>query len=440
MLNEETPGLGMLAKSGKERWSGASVHTAQRTGRNRAYRVTGSANSGAGFPNPGRQTIGNFTIGCRLMHATGGLEAFAQAASQGSEGAFESILQAEVRGLIADSKKDLEVDFFGNELGILAKVNGDPAGATVTLDAIGDDPAASSLIAFVDNGNRYFSAGQRVEFVDEVDGTVRGTVGVLASVATANRTQFTMDAAIAAIENDDLVVRAGTWTSGAGGGAAAGFSYTGLESIIDDADASTLPSDVGVGNGAGGYNLDSLQGVDRSTAAGQYAQSTVIDLANVGLTQENLHNLVYAIEEKGNSYPDVFLCPRSVQFLVANTMTIDVRYQPQVFPGGFKAKTLLFNGGDKDIAIVVSRECPWGRLYALNFEAIEEFVLQDYELIETDGSFLRQDALGGDVWDFTMRKFSNIGSLDPRSLGKIVRIGGVNTPFFGLGAGRVYDL
>ena len=84
MLNEETPGLGMLHKSGKESWGGDSVRTAQRTGRNRSYRVTGTANSGAAFPGVGRQTIGNFTIGCRLLHATGGLEAFAQAASQGS--------------------------------------------------------------------------------------------------------------------------------------------------------------------------------------------------------------------------------------------------------------------------------------------------------------------------------------------------------------------
>ena len=66
------------------------------------------------------------------------------------------------------------------------------------------------------------------------------------------------------------------------------------------------------------------------------------------------------------------------------------------------------------------------------------FVLQDFEMIETDGSVLRQDSGGGDAWNFSYRHFANIASRAPNRLGKMVRIGGADESF-GAGAGRLYD-
>ena len=66
------------------------------------------------------------------------------------------------------------------------------------------------------------------------------------------------------------------------------------------------------------------------------------------------------------------------------------------------------------------------------------FTLTDFEMIETDGSVLRQDSGGGDVWNFSFRMFGNMGSRQPNALGKMVRIGGGDEGF-GVAAARLYD-
>ena len=69
---------------------------------------------------------------------------------------------------------------------------------------------------------------------------------------------------------------------------------------------------------------------------------------------------------------------------------------------------------------------------------MHNYVLRDIELIEEDGSVLRQSGGGGDEWDFSFRAFFNLGTTQPNALGKMVRIGGADEAF-GIGAARVYD-
>lgn len=428
-LNNETPGLGMLKRTGRDAWSGAEVRLASRIGRNRSYRTTSTAREAAALPNAGRQTWDNFVVGCVLLHGTGGLTAFGAAATSSSEGAFAPMLKTEIQGMVADAKKDMEIDFFGTELGVLGQVDGDPgAGVTVTMDQ------AQSLVAWLSHGNRYLSPDMEIAFLSADGATV--TNGTIASVATANRTQFDLTAAAAAIADNDLIIRRGSVAAGAGAGAAAGFCFAGLESIISDDPSvtATLPAQAA----AGGYELDIFQGVNRNTATNSYALASVIDMANANLTRNTLNNLVHRVEEKSGMYPDVFLTHRSVQTAIADLMVGDQRYAPQEFPGGFKATSLVWNAGDRDIPIVVARECPFDRLYALNFDCIERFILTDFELIETDGAVLRQAAAGGDDWVFSYRFFGQIGSRQPNGLGSLVRLGGADERF-GAGAGRPFD-
>ena len=425
-LNNETPGLSILRRIGKEKWSGAQVNLATRIARNRSSRPTSSANEAAALPAAGKQGYDNFEVPCVLIHGSGGLTAFGAAATRGSESAFADMLKSEVDVIVADAKKDREIDFFGTPLGVLAQVTaaGGGGGATITL---GDTQA---LVAWTSHGNRYFSPDMLIDLV-RVDGSAltNGTIESAATgVPTANRNTILTTADVAT--NNDLVVRRGTISAGAGGNAQPGFAWSGLEYLIDD--TTTAPAAAA----AGGYEFDKLQGIDRGSNA--YAQSTVVDLNNVELARNDLHNLVYQIEERGAAYPDVFLTHRSVQLAIADLMVGDQRYQPQELPGGFKADALLFNAGSADIPILVARECPYDRLYALDLDAIEMFVLQDFEMIETDGSVLRQDSGGGDAWNFSYRHFANIASRAPNRLGKMVRIGGADESF-GAGAGRLYD-
>jgi hypothetical protein len=414
-LSNETIAFGMLKQVGKEKWSGSSFFQAHRTARNRSTRPGGEQTA---LPASQQQSYSNSQVGCRIYHGTGGFTAFGAAASEGNESAFGDMIKTEVDGLIADARKDFNVDVYGTPLGVLARVAAD-GGVNPVLEQ------AQSLNAWSSHGNRYFSVGQLIEIWSDDAGVTAGTATVNA-VAAGDRTGLTLD-------NDpdyaagDLITRAGTQTGGP-----AFRALDGLEHMIDD--LTTMPLAANAMN----QELDTLHGIDRNTAGNEYWRGNVLDQAGVALTEQDLQNLVYRIEERSGLYPDLFLTRREVQSSIQQLMVGDRRFVPQVFPGGFKAESLVYNAGDRDIPIVVDRECPYDRLYALNLDVVHNYVLRDIELIDDDGSVLRQAAAGGDEWEFSFRSFFNVGTTQPNALGKIVRIGGADEGF-GIGAARVYD-
>ncbi len=427
-LQNETIALGMLQRIGKEKWGGSAFFHSLRTGRNRSMRPGGESTA---LPTAQRQAYTNAQIGCRIYHGVGGFTEFGAAATQGSDAAFGEMVETEVNGLIADARKDLNIDVYGTPLGVLARINGaHGVVATVNLHQ------AQALDPFNTYGNRYLSPNMLIDIVDQQNGTVHSAGLTVASVASANRTQVTFTGNIAdPIDDGDLLVRSGTQTTAA----AAARAFDGLEMLIDD--TTTMPADAT----AMGFDLDTLEGISRSTLDGdgnpnnnEYWRGNVMDLAGAALSETHLQNIVYLSEERGGLYPDVFLTHRSVQYAIQQLMVGDRRFVPQEFPGGFKAVSLVYNAGDMDIPVVVDRECPYDRLYALNLDCLHMYVLRDVELIENDGSVLRQASSNGDEWEFAIRLFGNLGTTQPNALGKLVRIGGADEAF-GIGAARVYD-
>ena len=377
-LNNETLLFGLLKRVGKEQWGGSGFIEGLRTGRNRS---TAPGSEAGDIPSAGSQTYSNFTIGCRQYHGTGGISAFGAASTEMNAGGFERMFRAEVDGLIADAKKDLNVDFYLLPTGAIRADNG-------------------------------------------------GTPNV-ESVATANRTQFNCNNVHADVTTNDLVVRGLAQGAIASTGAAEQIALNGLEHLIDD--ITTMPAHDSMGN----LELDVLQNVDREVAIGEFARASVLDKAGAALTESDLQNLVYQVEERSGMYPDCFLTHRSVQSAVQQLLVGDRRFVPQSFPGGFKADALVYNAGDADIPIIVDRECPYDRLYSLNLDALKSYVLRDIEMIEEDGSVLRQSG-NTDQWQFSFRMFANLGAVQPNALGKMVRIGGADEAF-GIGAARLYD-
>jgi len=432
-LHNGTPGLGILAKTGRNAWSGSSVYLANRTGRNRSYRPTSAARNASAFPTSGRQTYGNFVVPVVILHGTGGIEALASAASQGSESAFAEALKSEVQGHKMDWMKDLEIDFYGTPLGVLGRLSANP-GAVVQV-TVEQDPD-SQLVHWRGNGTRYFSVNQEIEIFSE-DGVTRrvdaaaATSFTVASVDTEQLLSF--DTAVEAdVTTGDLLVRQGTFGAQAdpGDNSEAAFAFNGLEQIFADNSV-----DIPARGNSMNYELDVLQGVDRGTAANSFAVSNVLDNNGAVLTRNTVHNAVKRQKHSSGTYPDVILCEDAVQIALQDLMVGDQRYEPQVFPGGFKADALLWNAGNADIPVLATRECPYDRMYGLSLDCVEYFVLQDLELIETDGSVLRQAAAGGDQWEFNWRMFANMGSRQPNGGFKITRIGGADE-LYGLGAGN----
>jgi hypothetical protein len=424
-LNNETIAFGIFKKIGRERWGGSNFFHSLRTARNRTTRPGGEQTA---LPASGRQVFANAQVGCRLYHGTGGFTAFGAAASEGNDTAFGEMIKVEVDGLIADARKDFNVDTYGTPLGVLGRITNNPGGAATLLQL----EQAQDLNAWRSYGNRYISPGQVIDILNEGDGTLLQTVTVN-TVSAGNRTDINSPAAtpiIAGVDAGDLIVRSGTQDTGA----PVYRALNGLEHLIDD--SSTMP----LAANALGVDLDTLEGISRAPGApaNSYWHGNVLDLGGVALTEASLQNLVYRTEERSGTYPDLFLTHRSVQYAIQQLMVGDRRFVPQTFPGGFKAESLVYNAGDRDIPIVVDRECPYDRLYSINLDAMHNYVLRDVELIEEDGSVLRQSAGGGDEWDFTFRAFFNLGTTQPNALGKMVRIGGADEAF-GIGAARVYD-
>lgn len=420
-LNNETLLLGLLKRVGKEKWGGQGFYEALRTGRNRST-VPGYETSV--LPTAMRQAFSNFIIACRQYHGQGGFTAFGAAATALSDAAFGSMVKTEVDGLIADAKKDFNIDFYGTELGVLGKVNGAPGGGGTTFVVDG----AQNVNAWLQHGTRYLSVAQELSFVKEDDGLVRANNTTVTAI-TGTLT-FTGSASATAADND-LIVRASALGAPGFAGTSVPSAFTGLEQLIDD--LSTMPTAAT----AGGYDLDAIQGIDRNTAANTFARGNVLDLNNAALSETAIQNLVYRIEENSGMYPDVFLTHRSVQSAFQQLLVGDRRFVPQKFPGGFQADALVYNAGDKDIPIIVDRECPYDRLYALNLDALKMYMLKDIEMIEESGSILRQDAAGSDAWNFGFRMFGNLGSPQPNALGKMVRIGGADERYGVAGTGLV---
>jgi len=147
--------------------------------------------------------------------------------------------------------------------------------------------------------------------------------------------------------------------------------------------------------------------------------------------------VIRIVERRGDVPVELILCSDEVQFELVDLMANDVLFQPQSFPGGFRADALVWNAGNHNAAVLATRQCPHRRAYLLNLDCVEVMTLVDFEIIETDGSLLRQDAGGGDVWNWNWRFFANMASRQPNGLGKVIRFGGVDE---GLGeTGRLYD-
>jgi len=315
-LNNETLLFGLLKRVGKEQWGGSGFIEGLRTGRNRS---TAPGSEAGDIPAAGNQTYNNFTIGCRQYHGTGGVSAFGAASTEMNAGGFYLLPTA-----------------------VLGRVSANPGAGddvAVTLEQTQALDVTSSL------GNRYLSPGMEVSFMIPGTGVIRsdngGTPNV-ESVNATNRTQFNCNNVHNDVTTNDLVVRGLAQGAIASAGAAEQIALNGLEHLIDD--TTTMAADASAGN----IDLDIIQGINRApggTAGNTFAHGTVVDKAGAALTESDLQNLVYQVEERSGMYPDCFLTHRSVQGAIQQLLVGDRRFVPQSFPGGFKADALVYNAG-----------------------------------------------------------------------------------------------
>ncbi len=291
-------------------------------------------------------------------------------ASENNSGAFVSLLNAEMEGLVKSSAFNFGRMLYGDGTGILAETTGDVVDGAIYLTDV------SGIFE-----------GMTVEFTDPfgdplVDITTRKVVAVDRKNKTikVDGTKVTEDMVCA----ETLVVVQGSYNK----------EITGLKAIFS--------------------NSSTLYGLERSKNPWliPYVKE------EVGAISENvIQTALDDIENDAGSSVNFIVCSFGVrralqELLSANRRNIDT----MELAGGFRA--MSYNG----IPIVADRFCPEGTMYLLNTEDFTLHQLCDWQWMEGDDGRVLKQLPGKPVYSATLVKYADLVCARPRGQGMLTGI------------------
>ena len=269
-------------------------------------------------------------------------------ASENNSGAFVSLLNAEMEGLIKSSTYNFGRMLFGDGTGTLATVSSN----------IG-------VIMEVDNAQNLYE-GMIVDIHDNMNTLV--VEGAVIKKIYGNSIEF-YDLPLEAPAGSKIVLQ-GSF----------GNELTGLKAIFTYSPV--------------------LYGLKRD----DYSCLSPTVQNSVGeITEEKIQTMLDTIEEKSGSQPNFIICSWGVRRALMKLFSQNKRVIDTVeLKGGFKA--MSYNG----IPIVVDRFCPSGTMYLLNTNHFSLHQLCDWEWLQADdGSVLKQVA-GKPVYTATLVKYAEL--------------------------------
>lgn len=350
-LNNATPVLAVMDRDQKS-VVGSEIRMALRYGRHGGI---GNRSDDGDLPTPrSRQTkqakwetkniFGHIQISDKTMRASRG------------DGAFLSLLEADLEDALNDAKDDLERQLFGNGSGEMAT-----CGTTT-----------ASNIVVVDN-TKFFAEGQMVDIVTAATGIVLADNREILSVDDASST-ITITGAPVTTTSTDIITRAGNFN----------LELTGLEAIF-------TPD-------------NTLYGIDRTQ--NKWFNPTVKN--NVGTISEV--KIQEAIDEadrraggKVNLMATTYGVRRAYQeLLLATKRTTDT----MKLKGGYDV--LLYN----DKPLTVSKYAPEGVLYGLDMDTFKLYHIMDWNWLDEDGAILSR-VPNKAVWSAILARYMDLGMNKP---------------------------
>lgn len=312
-----------------------------------------------------------FTSALKNLYGTIEISDKALKASENNSGAFVSILNSEMEGLIKASSFNFGRMLFGDGSGKIATVTDVDDGNVFTLDTV-SGLMEGMVIDFRTDENELIEGATEREIlaVDRANKTVK----ISGSVLTDED-----------VEEGSVVTVHGSY----------GNEITGLAAIFDD-------------------NVSSLYGVNK--ASNPWIKPYVA--TSVGtLTEAAMQRVIDAIEETGGEPANLILTSFGVRRALIGLLSTNKRACDTLdLAGGFKA--ISYNG----IPVVADRFCPANTMYILNTKDFVLHQLCDWQwLTGDDGKVLRQ-VPGKPVYTATLVKYAELMCARPYAQGALTGI------------------
>ena len=301
------------------------------------------------LPSAGGNRYAQFVATLKNLYGTIEISDKAIRASANNEGAFVSLLNDEMDGLVKSSAFHFGRMLFGDGSGTLGTVSS-ASGSTYTVDSV--NAIAEGMIVDVYNTSGTAAAKGRV--VTSVDRASKKVVLSGEAISSAATMKFVLQNSY----NMELT------------GLGAIFSSTGT-----------------------------LYGLSRSENPWltPYMQTSVGDI-----TEAKVQKAIDALEENAGSKVNFIVCSWGVRRALAEALSKYRQTESLELEGGFRA--ISFNG----IPVVADRFCPAKTMYLLNTDDFRLHQLCDWQWLEgDDGSILRQKA-GKPVFTATLVKYAEL--------------------------------
>ena len=330
------------------------------------YGMNGGIGAGTeegNLPSSGGNNYEQFTLTLKNLYGTIEISDKAVRASENNSGAFVSLLNSEMEGLIKASSFNFGRMLFGDGSGVLGTISA-VSSNTLTLDSVKN--VIEGMIVDVKT-----SAGVDVVTGKKVVAVDRATKKItLSGVGSAAAT--------------DIVTVQGSYNN----------ELTGLKAIF--------------GSSA------TLYGITRAS----HSFLNPYKMTSCGsITEAKIQTALDTIEEQSGGAINFIVCSWGVRRAIQNLFASNKRYiDTMELAGGYKA--LSYNG----IPIVADRFCPDGTMYLLNTDDFTLCQLCDWQwLTGDDGRVLKQVA-GKPVYNATLVKYADLLCARPIGQGVITGI------------------
>ena len=357
------PFLAAIKKSTNDVW-GKEVRKLAIYGMNGGI---GAGTEDGDLPTATGNNYGQFVTTLKNLYGVIEITDKAVRASENNEGAFVSLLNSEMEGLIKSSTFNFGRMLFGDGSGKLATVS-NVIGGAIVVDSV-SNLIEGMVVDFCDEDGKPFAGatGRRITMVNRVNSAVKVTGETINLTNVPVGSILTVQGSI----NNEL---------------------TGLGAIFNNA-------------------IPTLYGLNKSENV-WLAPYQKLDAGEI--SELDIQTALDTIEEASGGAVNFIVCSWGVRRALQKLFSENKRVIDTVeLSGGFKA--MSYNG----IPIVADRFCPKGSMYLLNTEDFTLHQLCDWQwLTGDDGKVLRQ-VPGKPVYTATLVKYADLICARPNGQGLI---------------------